>query len=362
MEDKSIEVLVMDSDFNRIAIIDNYISLIWTDRYNTYGDFELYFGNVLEMLNLLKKDYYLWIKYSEHMMVVEDFKVTSSLEEGDRLIVKGRSLESILDRRIVWNQTILTGNLQNAIKKLLNDAIISPTDPNRQISNFTFETSSDANITSLTISCQFTGTNLYDAIHSICDKYNLGFKITLDDNNNFVFSLYKGIDRSYSQSTNPYVVFSPNFDNLLTSDYEEVNNNLRSCAHIGGEGEGLERTYADVDYGPTGIERRELFVDARDISSDVEEGEEPMTEEEYAALLEERGYEKLEEYLIVQTFQASMDLSSSSFAFGTDFFMGDTVEVVDKYGIQASCRIYEMIISKDDTGFKMYPTFSSLEF
>ena len=70
---------------------------------------------------ILKDDYYLWLKESDQTMIVEDRKIESDAENGNHFTVTGRSLESILERRIIWKQTILSGNFQNGIKKLLDE-------------------------------------------------------------------------------------------------------------------------------------------------------------------------------------------------------------------------------------------------
>ena len=36
------ELVVLDESFQSVAVIDSYKSLLWADRYNEYGDFELY--------------------------------------------------------------------------------------------------------------------------------------------------------------------------------------------------------------------------------------------------------------------------------------------------------------------------------
>ena len=126
-------------------------------------------------------------------------------------IVTGRSLESILERRIIWGQRVFNGNLQNGIQTMLNECIISPSIANRKISNFVFVPSTDPKITRLKIDNQYTGDCLYDVIKGLCEENNIGFKIVLTDENKFAFSLYAGVDRSYEQTENPYVVFSPNF-------------------------------------------------------------------------------------------------------------------------------------------------------
>ena len=114
------DVLILNTKFETIDVLDVYESLIWTDRFREYGDFEIYTTPTPKLLADLQENYYLWREDSEHMMIIETRSVDSSSEEGVKLFVSGRSLESILDRRIVWEQTILKGNFQSQIKKLLN--------------------------------------------------------------------------------------------------------------------------------------------------------------------------------------------------------------------------------------------------
>ena len=126
------ELLVLDTNFDSVAVLDIFKSLIWTDRYNAYGDFEIYTSMSQELLEILKEDYYLWLKESDHSMIIESLTIDSDAENGDHLTVKGRSLESILLRRIVYGQKNLVGNFQDAIEELLNENFISPTDEKTQ--------------------------------------------------------------------------------------------------------------------------------------------------------------------------------------------------------------------------------------
>ena len=258
------ELFVLNADFESIAVIDTYESMIWTDRYNAYGDFEIYFAMDESLLEYIKEDYYLWLKESEHSMIIEDIKIDADTEEGNRLIVTGRSLESILERRIIWGQRIFSGNLQNAIQTMLNENIISPSVADRKIANFIFVPSTDSKITSLTIDNQYTGDDLYTVIKGLCEENNIGFKIVLTDDNQFAFSLYAGADRSYDQTENPYVVFSPNFENIINSNYFSSKAGYRNVTLVAGEGEGASRKTTVVG-SASGLDRRELFTDARDI-------------------------------------------------------------------------------------------------
>ena len=125
---------------------------------------------------------------------------------------------------------------------------------------------------------QYTGDNLYDVIVDICKTPGIGFKITLNEANQFVFKLYNGTDRSYAQTKVPYVVFSPNFDNIINANYVESKAALKNVTLVGGEGEGVRRRYASVG-NESGLARRELFTDARDISSYVD-SETTLSDEE----------------------------------------------------------------------------------
>lgn len=352
------ELLILDKNFDSSDNLDIFESLIWTDRYFGYGDFELYMPANEKDLQLLPLGYYLYIRESEHLMVVEDHEIDTDTEEGAHLKITGRSLESILERRIIWNQTVLSGSLQDGIKKLLDENVISPTDEARKIPNFIFNESSDERITSLTIDAQYHGENLYDTIVDICKSENLGFKIILDDKN-LVFSLYMGVDRSYGQETNPYVVFSPGFDNILNGNYIESEKTLKTIALVAGEGEGSNRKMTTVQKEEkSGLDRREMFIEATSVSSYVDG--ETISDSEYLKQLAQKGTEELAKNKTTVSFEGEVDISST-FVFGEDYYIGDVVQVLNEFGCQARSRITEFIRSQDNTGIEYYPTFETLD-
>ena len=351
------QFLVLDTSFEAVGIIDEFESGIWTDRYNTWGDFEIFGPLNYKLLSLAKSDYYLWTAQSEHMMIIEERLISSEVEEGVNLKIAGRSLESILDRRIVWNQTILSGNFQNAIKKLLTENIINPAIAARKIKNFIFEASTDPAITSLTVDAQFTGDNLYEAVSALCKSKNIGFKVVLNANNQFVFKLYAGVDRSYNQEANPYVIFSPKFENIINSNYLESKQTLKNIAMIRGEGEGSARKTSVIGSG-NDLARREMDVDARDLSQEVDGV--MLPDSVYIFQLNQRGTEKMAENKETRAFEGEVE-TTIMFIFGEHFFMGDVVQITNEYSIEARARVGELIISQSPEGFSMVPTFSIVE-
>ena len=348
------EMYVLNKSFEKIALIDAYESLLWTDRYNKPGEFEIYTPVADFALQYPVADNYLQIKESEHTMVIEDTTIESNVETGNHIKITGRSLESILDRRIVWAQTDISGNLQNGIKRLLNENIINPTIADRRIPNFIFEDSDDPEITKLTMENQYTGDNLLDVIQTLCETNEIGYRILLSDEGNFVFKLYKGIDRSYRQETLPFVVFKPSFENIINSNYAELNSEAKTITLVAGEGEGASRKTRVVGTG-SGLLRKELYTDARDIQSD------DLTPAQYNAKLDQRGTEKLKENKIKKTFDGECE-TTRMYVYKRDFDMGDCVQVANEYGMESPTRVVEYIWSSSASGTTSYPTFEALDY
>lgn len=91
---------------------------------------------------------------------------------------------------------------------------------------------------------------------------------------------------------------------------------------------------------PTGLNRRELFVDARDLQANADP-EKPLTPAEYTALLENRGKTKLAEHQLVSAFNADVRTYNPTYAYGEDFELGDTITVTDeRLGISVDAVVY----------------------
>jgi len=84
-----------------------------------------------------------------------------------------------------------------------------------------------------------------------------------------------------------------------------------------------------ADNTPTGLARRELYIDARDLQSDSDP-DNPLTAEEYAALLQGRGLEKLAEHQLVKSFTAVVRTLDPTYTLGRDYDLGDTITVIDQ--------------------------------
>jgi len=354
---------ILDQSLNLVGVVDDYISVIWRPAYYDIGDFELYINASSEAVELLQPDYYLVrdrdisvdeagnVTYS-NVMIIKNFTLETGNDEGDRFIFTGRELKFLLNKRIVWQQTNLTGTAEAGIRKLVNENAVSPSDSKRVIPQLILGASAGL---SDSIDKQVTGDKLDQAIIDICTAYNYGWDVYIY-NRNLVFIVYKGLDRSYGQTDRPYVVFSDDFDNILNSTYERRSEEYANCTLIAGEGEGTARVTTTVNNTLSGHARYEVFTDARDLSTNKGSADE-INSSTYLKLLVERGRENLAALGVTEGFSGEV-LTQGSFTYGIDFDLGDTVTVVNRYGMSKNVMVLSAIESVDDTGTKLIPQFN----
>ena len=259
-----IDIVVLDGDLNRIDVVDNYESLLWVSRYNDIGDCEVYLPATDKAIQLLRKGYYLARDDDDMVCRIERVEIDTDVENGNYLVVTGYDVKKILDQRVIWSTLTVDGKVEDEIRTMVQTSVCTPALYGRQIKNSLgqqmFYLGDRANFTEV-ISEQVSYTNVGKRIREICKKYNWGYKIIVDQNK-FWFVLYDGEDKSDS------VIFSEDYENLRSTKYIDDSSNLANVALVAGEGEGSERM-RNVSGFADGIDRYEIFVDAKDLSRKI---------------------------------------------------------------------------------------------
>ncbi|WP_317300867.1 siphovirus ReqiPepy6 Gp37-like family protein [Allobaculum stercoricanis] len=342
------DLMILDDTLTPIDIVDNATSVIWNKRYFEAGDFEIYISSNEKTAESLKKRYFVMRQDDDMICMITHVEYKDDHENGNFKIVSGQSVEALLKRRIVWQQTSSKSSetVEQFIRRLIDENAINPTDTKRKIP---FLELGELKGFAEKLDKQLTGDNLLDAIVELCKAYEYGFKITLE-NKKLKFELYKGIDRSYNQSTLPFVTFSDAYDNLIDSQYIYDENDAKNVALVAGEGEGLDRRTASVGEA-SGIDRQEIFVDARDISSNNGE----VTESDYIAQLQEKGKENIVSY--EETFESTVE-SQTDYIYKKDWNLGDIVNHENtSWNLFVTPRIVEVLECEDENGHSVIPTF-----
>lgn len=348
------EVYVLNGLSGTKALIETYQSCIWNVQYFGLGDFQFILPGTKQNIDLLQIDTLLVRSEDitadgyENVMIIENRYIDYDVDKGWQLTIRGRGLKSILSRRIVWEQTNLTGNIEKCIRQVISQNIINS--GSRKISNF--EMDEEIGLTDV-IDVQLLGENIAEWLSELCKSYGLGFDVYIK-NGKYVFKLVKGADRTFDQDYNIPVVFSIEYDNLTHTTYTQDKGDYKNAALIGGEGEGIEKRTASIGTA-TELERYEVYVDGSGVSSNGE----IITEDTYYSMLRDYGEEQL-----AQTSQLSHVVGSvlpnGMYDLNVDYFLGDLVQI-ENTGISAVTRIIEIIYAEDENGYSLVPTFSDWE-
>lgn len=352
------ELYVFNRDLELKGILDTFTSLRWIRRYHKTGEFELHCALDSNTLELLQRENIIYKKDDVEAGYIETRQLKIDNTGREYLEIKGKFLTNYPYRRISWDRVNFNGKTEELMRKLVSDNCINPTNINRKISNLIL--GEFKNYTE-DIKYQNSFGNVLDQLENISNTSYLGYRNILDiKSKKIIFDIYKGVDRTVNNGTIAPCIFSRDFENILEQEYTDSLNNYKNTTLIAGAGEGSARKITSIEEGQ-GLDRFEMYVDARDIM-DTEEKKKIVTEtdeecnvteheeteeveipwERYEPLLLQRGREKLSECYEIQTFDSKVNVLGNN-VYKKDYDLGDIVTVVDKkWGIRIDTRITEI--------------------
>lgn len=366
---------IKDANRYTIGIIDVANSIIWHSVYYGVGDFEIYAQATEQNVALLKVGNYVTRQNNNEVGIIETINFEWSAQDGYMITASGRFAKSLLDRRIIYKPktvgntptnepTILSGNVEIAVRRVVMDNIINCTFDSRRNIRF-IGLAGLKNLTPIIVDengdptqKQVSYQNLMQYTDEVLQEYKMSANMIYNNSNKMLlYNVFQGTDRSTDNTGgNDPIVFSIEYDNLNSSTYFYNEQSLKNAALIGGEGEGLERFYTLLRGAESGLQLREMFVDASDINREyeVEGQDDPVryTNAEYRALLNQEGQRELKENIITETFNGDINVEFGTHNFGDDYFLGDVVTVQDNY-IQKyiNTRIIEATEVQDENGY-----------
>lgn len=324
----------------KVEMIRTYDYVQYVDEFTGEGSFQINLPISDVALPYLVRGNYI-IFESGIVGIIKSIR--DSQEENMQIIVSGKLTNHILSYRAILKTERYSGNLSHVARSLVENHFINPSDEKRKIDLITLSSNVDFIPDSSTIRFCDTGNDIRKSIATTFAPYGYGFELypILDDINedegvihnlsSLEFRVIKPVDRTIDNpGGNTPVVFAFQLSNLSRLEYEEDGSLYRSVAIVASEGVGEERTTLEVgSINSTGLDRIELYVDARDISSTDEDGNE-ITEEEFLSLMEQRGLEKLQGHKVFISFDGNVITSGDSrYTYGVDFYKGDYVSIID---------------------------------
>jgi hypothetical protein len=356
-------IRILSSNIDIIGEVDNYESMFFSRKFHETGDIELTInrykkhadaflkGNLILVGKDLNKVFL--IKHRE-IELDEDGKAT------ENWIIKGLALKTVVGQRITMPPSTTAydnkqGNAETVMKHYVNNNCINPVDPRRKIEQLVLAPNLNRGET---VSWQSRFKNLADELTDISLATGLGWDVTIDlKTKKWVFDVVVGKNVTVNQSSNPPVIFSPQFESLQSLHYTESEMNYKNTAYVGGQGEGVERRIIELGQD-TGLNRHELFIDARDVSEKDDDDNE-REEADIIKDLTDRGNQELSQ-LVQEHYLEGQILTYSPFEYQVDYDLGDIVTIQSKdWGVTMDTRITEVKEIYETDGFRIEGTFGN---
>lgn len=314
---------ILNNELTFIGDIEDYISFYFVRSFFQAKDFQLIAP--IKYIDILKKDNYIYLnKYKS--MIIEKIEIN---ENKEQIIVKGRDIKSIIERRIIIPPKgeaydKYKGAAEDVIKHYVDVCCVNPVDTTRKIPNLIVETNKNRG---LILGWESRYKNLASEIESIALSGGVGWFVYLDTKaKKFIFEVEVGVNRIANQNINSRVIFSSEFGNMSNAVHTVNSVNYKNIAYVGGQGEGIEREIKEVKkIEASGLDRREIFIDGRDISESNN--------------LEDRGLAKLSQ--CDYTINTESTVTNRNLLYERDWNLGDIVTIKNRVNTE-DLRITEV--------------------
>ena len=318
-----IELNVFTYDFERIGTIEHYISLSIERNYYQRSVLELDIEATARNIELLQKYNVLTTTTNiNYGYIITHFAYTDN-EDGEQIKVFAYSLNHLFDWRTITRQERRNGNVETVLKQFIAKQCITPTDNKRVMPRLVLADNSGIDITT---ESTVTGKNLEEFAWEYCQKHEITIDVLMNHATK-QYEVYTWQGRNLSEGVAENAVkFSKEFENVASIEFVHDDSELRTTAYVAGEGEGNARAIAVTNDNLSGLERKEIFIDARDLQSnyrDDNDNDVTLTAAEYRLLLTSRGLEELAELKTIETFEG--EIIDTQFRYGIDYSLGDIV-------------------------------------
>lgn len=361
-------ITILDDTMRIVDVLRKYEYSQYQYKAREIGTFQINAMLDKENLYLMDKTKNFYVLFDDDVFgVIESVKRESDSETGRVFTIKGSLALKLLEYRVIKGQLTFKGKSYKYIEELVKQNLIFSDDANRNIAlSVEFENEERLKNVCSTIDKQITGGSLWDEISEVAeaDKLRIVLKpnvVVINRENPYnidgwTLIIGAGEDRTRNRGNKVVspVVFSQSLSNIANTDYIVDRSKLRNTVYIAGEGEGTDRKWynidvnSDVTFGERkGWNRRELWVDARDVQS--EQDNKQLTDTEYEELIKQRANEKAKDNDLSEEYTATVTDITKQYTYKKDYNIGDFVTIADEeLGMEIDAQITNVIITRQD--------------
>jgi hypothetical protein len=388
------DVIKLDTECVPVGVVENFDSMIWTERYYIPGEFELHTYDIATTLALLPINTFISLADTTQVMYVEEHEIESDENGVPSLTIRGRSLDALLESRYFMTWMQQTNDTSIEIPSYSSEAtyplemaanIVNSNDdsfwinwhifePNHEIGSVIYLTGDTAGMFTMgaDIARSIKRGPMDQVVRGLLAEIDAGirsdrvktieYSVGVDASNALI--AYKGVDRTESAGGN-YVTFSTDNGDLRSVKYLKTVKNLKNVAIAGW----IQDIVPSPITGPpmvqhnsfdlttdafhttsplSGINRKEIYVETRQVLNSDYVGDDYYGAREMARV-ELRKYQRT----VFITAELSETLAS---AYGTSYYLGDFITVRIGFGISTDMQVSEFTRISDTSGERAYPT------
>ncbi|MCA9367070.1 hypothetical protein KC887_02255 [Candidatus Kaiserbacteria bacterium] len=357
--------------FTQGSPVEGWDSVRWVERYQEPGEFKIVAPLGSGLHNELPKGSFISHVATPEIMVVENHEIEEDLETSPMITISGRSLDVILDDRVIgcdqdWSSHdgvkipyyIYPDDTRDQIADMINDhirvtmAYAGQLLPNVRAASIPKAANHVPDISEERFPKRGS---LLERVKDLLQVDDLGIKVQrrgwLKPGNPqwdiTFFYIHSGQDLS------DRVIFSWEHGDISRANYLFSQKKRKNAALV-------SSTYVEAAVEPveTGIDRKWMHVDASDVDSDLDGSPDAGQIATIKAILISRGQEALQAQEDVDIFDATLS-DLSQYTYREDYNIGDVVSVEGSFGDRERRRVIEHVEVVDEDGSTSMPTLAA---
>jgi len=387
----------MNENFIPGPVVDEFQSVIWTERYSAAGEVQLIVPAYPQYQEMLKEGTYLGLAGSREVMEIK----TDSIENGLMTVV-GKTMLKFLDERIHWPKTddntqpvgdyttMVDTRLGEVISDRVEKMVISPiryTSGNAMYLNLDWDRDKIERLELGTIDRSGTPQRwtipvgpLYSVLQPIAEKDGLGMSLYLESSDAEVgyklkFTTYRGVDRTSTQTAVPLIRLTPDLETLGGLKELRSIDGYKNVVYVVYKNQ-ISFHYEDPNNIPVGLNRRVMVRDAEGEPIGTGGGSGGwdtvhggyygggysrtyVSAQDITKFREQNAKDALANNNYIRAIDGQIS-QNNPYKFGIDYGLGDILELESLTGLRQKARVTEYIRTQDKTGIREYPTLSVL--
>lgn len=351
------QLVSLDSNYKPKDLIEEATTVIWTERFFADHEVEIKAYDIENARRTLAPDTLVSHLETDEVIQIETFVVDTDSDDREVATIKGRSYAQIL-----MENRIVTGGRAGMDKswKLTTPRTVGDT------ALFLFRyhlitgggsTFPEDALPGATTTKSFTPldpphpqavpkSDLYQAVLPYLVKGVIGIRARrpASGSSGIDFQFYDGTDRSET------VIFSHLRDDLVSPQYLNTSADIKNTAMVISPDGNVIVTVPQTP-APSGNKRKMILVDATDVTKA------DYPDPQWNTMMVLRGAQELQKFSLDNKFVYDGEISpQSQYSYGSNYFLGDKVRLIGKYGEDEVMMVGEHVIAWEDGATRRYPT------